>query len=172
MFAKKLQRGLTLMLPIGLATALMSCDREPEEVIGADPNPAVTEPIEAPSQPPAVAESPPAAREPMEQAQPAEQQPPAVGEQVSDQKLEAFGQVAPKIMEVQLRLQRDISGAKSPEEAQKLQNKARSQLDGVFAGVDLTAEEYATIAHRLQSDPELQRRFENTEAGAKLKTSN
>ncbi|TXD36189.1 DUF4168 domain-containing protein [Lujinxingia vulgaris] len=80
--------------------------------------------------------------------------------EIDDEQVKAFAQAYVATQPVQAEVQQKMAGVQSPEEAQKVQQEAITQIQSAVEEAGMPFEEYAMFAQRLQQDTALQQRFE------------
>lgn len=80
------------------------------------------------------------------------------GGEVSDKKLEAFIEIAPKVQRMEKTYREKMSEAETAEEAGKIREDAYAEIGKAFDETPLGPEEFSAIATRMSTDPELQAR--------------
>lgn len=85
--------------------------------------------------------------------------PPENREPVSDAQLDDFARISEKIQKVKMRTRKKMENAESRDEASKYQKQAQSKVQKIFDNEEMSQQEYARIAKRLQRDEKLRRRL-------------
>jgi hypothetical protein len=86
-------------------------------------------------------------------------QPPISAEELSNSQLESFAAAATRVSEITEQLQMQAQGVESEEELMQLQEQANRQMLAAVEDEGLTVDEYNTIFHVAQVDPQLHARL-------------
>ncbi len=156
------QAGMEGEAPPPMDESAGSADPAPSAAGGGDPygeDPAGGDPY---------AEDPQGATDPAGDAPPpAPQGHPGMGEAqaaepVSDEEIEEFAAAYLQVEDVQEELEAELRAAESQEEAQAIQQRAMGEMQEAVNETGMDFETYAMLAQRLQGDPELIQRVEET----------
>ena len=157
-------------------TFAAACNRDAENVgMEGEPPPEIEEAPAQGDDPYAQGDDPHAATDPAGGAPPAGEAPPMggegqpgmagevpQGEPVSDEDLEAFAAAYLEVEDVQQELEAELHAAESNEQAQEIQQRAINEIRDAVEETGMDFESYGMIAQRLQQDPELIERVEET----------
>ena len=97
----------------------------------------------------------------MGQQPPAPSQPPAAQQQVevTDELLERFVTVYPRVLEASQQAQAELATADDPAQAQAIQARAEDTIMAVLAEEEMSTAEYQTVVYVLRDDEALRARF-------------
>ncbi len=79
---------------------------------------------------------------------------------ISDQQIEEFVEVSPRMQKIEQKFRAQMAKADSAEDAKKLQDRARQEMEKVFESTDLEPQQYAAIASKFSKEPKFRERVE------------